>query len=224
MHVTEEYAPGCRGTAQRRPLARRVDRRLHRVTRSTWRRMTTCDLTATPRLPDTAIARATVGSPHHSHSSRGVSDRADCWIGPVVVDRHHRVRVKRSCGSTTQRSPNSAEHCVASGGLFVLYLAYRRQAHQEIVARLTEHDASERRVTELYTKAVDQLGSDQAPVRLGGLYALERLAQANPSQQQTIVNVLCAYLRMPYTLPGSKPPDDAPRGCTHPIQRAYAAA
>jgi Pentapeptide repeats (9 copies) len=29
------------------------------------------------------------------------------------------------------------------------------------------------------------------------LYALERLAQDSPGQRQTIVNVLCAYLRMP---------------------------
>lgn len=38
-------------------------------------------------------------------------------------------------------------------------------------------------------------------MRLGGLYALERLAQDHVEQRQTIVNVLCAYLRMPYTLP-----------------------
>jgi hypothetical protein len=34
------------------------------------------------------------------------------------------------------------------------------------------------------------LGSDKAQVRFGGLYALERLAQNNPTQRQTIVNVL----------------------------------
>src|SRR5262249_12947992 len=33
-----------------------------------------------------------------------------------------------------------------------------------------------------------------------------RLAQANPNQRQTVVNVLCAYLRMPY-----QPPTQAPR-------------
>ncbi|HWJ52544.1 MAG TPA: hypothetical protein VNT24_04110, partial [Propionibacteriaceae bacterium] len=60
-------------------------------------------------------------------------------------------------------------------------------------------------VTELYTKAADQLGSDKAPVRLAGLYALERLAQDNPGQRQTIVNVICAYFQMPYTPPGSAP-------------------
>jgi uncharacterized protein YjbI with pentapeptide repeats len=34
---------------------------------------------------------------------------------------------------------------------------------------------------------------------LGGLYALERLAQDNMEHRQTTVNVLCAYLRMPFT-------------------------
>jgi hypothetical protein len=57
-------------------------------------------------------------------------------------------------------------------------------------------------VTDLYTKAVEQLGSDKAPVRLGGLYALERLGNGNPPLRQTITDVLCAYLRMPY------PPED----------------
>ncbi|MCP2245824.1 pentapeptide repeat-containing protein [Lentzea aerocolonigenes] len=86
-----------------------------------------------------------------------------------------------------------------TGGVFALLLAVRRQWHQEITAADTNLDASEKRITELYTKAVEQLGSDKAPVRLGGLYALERLAQNNESQRQTIVNVFCAYLRMPNT-------------------------
>lgn len=105
-----------------------------------------------------------------------------------------------------------------TGGVVALVLAGRRQWHAEQAQRATErahhateHDAIERRITELYTKAADQLGSDKAPVRLAGLYALERLAQGNRSQQQTIVNVLCAYLRMPYTPPADHPPaDDAP--------------
>jgi plasmid stabilization system protein ParE len=39
------------------------------------------------------------------------------------------------------------------------------------------------------SKAGEQLGSDKALVRLAGLYALERLAQDNPVQRQTVVNV-----------------------------------
>jgi hypothetical protein len=96
----------------------------------------------------------------------------------------------------------------APPGVFALLLAVRRQWHQEITAADITFDAAERRVTDLYTKAVEQLGSEKAPVRLGGLYALERLAQDTPSQRQTIVNVVCAYLRMPYTLPGDPPADD----------------
>jgi hypothetical protein len=79
----------------------------------------------------------------------------------------------------------------------------RKQEHSEI-------DAAERRVTDLYTKAVEQVGHAEAAVRLGGLYALERVAQNTPSQRQTIVNVLCAYLRMPY-VPPVKPQPAATR-------------
>ena len=90
-----------------------------------------------------------------------------------------------------------------TGGVFALLLAVRRQWHQEWVAAATVTDAVARRITEQYTKAADQLGSDKAPVRLAGLYALERLAQDNPEQRPTMVQVLCAYLRMPYELPGA---------------------
>ncbi len=87
-----------------------------------------------------------------------------------------------------------------TAGAIALFIAIRRQQLGERAQVHTEHDATERRVTDLYTKAADQLGSDKAPVRLAGLYALERLAQDNPSQRQTIVNVICAYLRMPFDI------------------------
>ncbi|MEV6518541.1 pentapeptide repeat-containing protein [Micromonospora chalcea] len=94
---------------------------------------------------------------------------------------------------------------------FALLLAFRRQQLAERTQQATEYDAGEKRVTELYVKAADQLGSDKAPVRLAGLYALERLAQANPAHLQSIIEVICAYLRMPYTPPNNQPtpePDD----------------
>jgi hypothetical protein len=83
------------------------------------------------------------------------------------------------------------------GAAVALLLALRRQ-------QATEYDAGEKRVTELYVRAAEQLGSDKAPVRLAGLYALERLAQDNPVHRQSIVEVICAYLRMPYTPPAGK--------------------
>jgi hypothetical protein len=89
----------------------------------------------------------------------------------------------------------------ATGAALALMLAGRRQWLAERTHQATEHDATERRVTDLYVKAADQLGSDKAPVRLAGLYAMERLAQDNPNQRQAVVSVICAYLRMPYTPP-----------------------
>jgi hypothetical protein len=50
---------------------------------------------------------------------------------------------------------------VGTGGLVALELAARRQRSTELTLVHTEHDATERRITELYTKAADQLGSDQ---------------------------------------------------------------
>ncbi|SES28641.1 Pentapeptide repeat-containing protein [Lentzea xinjiangensis] len=111
---------------------------------------------------------------------------------------------------------------VAGGGaLFALYLAVRRQrtAERDLRARLdaqthTEDDARARRVTELFTKAADQLGSDKAPVRLAALYALERLGQDNRDQRATIASLWCAYLRMPYApAPAALTPQPA---VTHP--------
>jgi hypothetical protein len=99
---------------------------------------------------------------------------------------------------------------VGTGGAVALLLAARRQRSTELdleqkerVAADARHDATERRITDLYTKAAEQLGSDKAPVRLAGLYALERLAQDAPDHRQTVVDVFCAYLRMPSADPRS---------------------
>ena len=107
-----------------------------------------------------------------------------------------------------------------AGGAIALLLAARRQRsteltlehqrltleHQREVAAATERGTAEQRITELYTRAIEQLGAEKAPVRLGALHALERLAQTNPAQRQTIIDVICAYLRMPYTPPEDQTP------------------
>ncbi|MGJ7905639.1 pentapeptide repeat-containing protein [Actinopolyspora sp. H202] len=95
---------------------------------------------------------------------------------------------------------------LGTGGGVALLLAARRQRATELsldqkerAAADARHDATERRVTELYATAAEQLGSDKAPVRLAALYALERLGQHNPAHRQTVVDLFCAYLRMPFT-------------------------
>jgi hypothetical protein len=102
---------------------------------------------------------------------------------------------------------------VGTGGAVALLLAARRQRSTELdleqkerAAADVRHDATERRITDLYSKSAEQLGSDKAPVRLAGLYALERLAQNSPEHRQTVVEVFCAYLRMPSKNPRSVKP------------------
>lgn len=93
---------------------------------------------------------------------------------------------------------------VGTGGVAALLLAARRQRVSELdllqrdrVADANRHDADERRAAELYTAAAEQLASDKAPVRMAGMYALSRLGETNKNLRQTIINLLCAYLRMP---------------------------
>ena len=65
-----------------------------------------------------------------------------------------------------------------------------------------------RTLNERFATAAGQLGSDKPPaVRLAGVYAMAGLADDWPENRQTCVDVLCAYLRMPYE---PDPGEDAP--------------
>ncbi|WP_345600648.1 pentapeptide repeat-containing protein [Saccharopolyspora rosea] len=85
-----------------------------------------------------------------------------------------------------------------TGGGAALWLAARKQRSTELDLAQKGHDATETQVTDLYGKAAEQLGNDKAPVRLAGIYALERLANGHPAHRHTIVDLICAYLRMPF--------------------------
>ena len=55
-----------------------------------------------------------------------------------------------------------------------------------------------RTLNERFATAAEQLGSDKPAVRLAGVYAMAGLADDWEENRQTCVDVLCAYLRMPY--------------------------
>ena len=56
-----------------------------------------------------------------------------------------------------------------------------------------------RTLNERFATAADRLGSDRrSAVRLAGVYAMAGLADDWPENRQTCVDVLCAYLRLPY--------------------------
>lgn len=53
----------------------------------------------------------------------------------------------------------------------------------------------EGQITDRYNAAVANLGNDSQDVRLGGIYALQRIMQDSPRDYATIINVLSAYVR-----------------------------
>lgn len=122
-------------------------------------------------------------------------------IGAVLWWLLGRPPLRQASGWTTTNSFEFAKIVLALigglGAVVALVIAYRRQH----LGEAAEQREDIKLFAERFTKASDQLGNDKAPVRLAGMYALEDLAQGTSSQRQTIVNVLCAYLRMPYDLP-----------------------
>ena len=95
------------------------------------------------------------------------------------------------------------------GGAFLLvglYFAWRRIKATESQVRATEGQlrtmeanleiAREGQITERFTRAIDQLGRDKPlEVRLGAIYALERIAKDSEKDHWPIMEVLTAYVR-----------------------------
>ncbi|MFG2933970.1 pentapeptide repeat-containing protein, partial [Streptomyces achromogenes] len=59
-------------------------------------------------------------------------------------------------------------------------------------------------ITDRYTKAVENLGNDTMDVRLGGIYALQRIMQDSPRDHPTIADVLATYIRIHASEPPKK--------------------
>jgi hypothetical protein len=79
--------------------------------------------------------------------------------------------------------------------------------------------ALEGQLADRYSKAVEQLSSDKLDVRVGGIYALERIARDSHRDHPTIMEVLAAFIRehsheqWPPAKPGTRTTsaDKAPR-------------
>lgn len=78
----------------------------------------------------------------------------------------------------------------------------------------------EGQITERFTRAIEQLGSSDLSIRLGGIYALERIARDSERDHWPIMEVLTAYVRKNRRWEnhtGSKP-EDKPRELPIDIQ------
>lgn len=72
-----------------------------------------------------------------------------------------------------------------------LYFTYQNVNVAQRNLRVTE----EGKITDRFSKAVEMLGSDKLDVRLGGIYALERIAIDSKKDHWTVMEVLTAFVR-----------------------------
>ena len=64
---------------------------------------------------------------------------------------------------------------------------------------------TQRRITESFSKAVEQLGSDKLQVRLGGIYALERISRESAADYWSVMEILTGFLRERARWKGQEP-------------------
>jgi len=79
-----------------------------------------------------------------------------------------------------------------------IYYTWRRITIAEEDLKATQENlivSQESQITERFTRAVDQLGNPAMEIRLGGIYALERIANESDKDYWPIMEILTAYVR-----------------------------
>ncbi|MEV4313454.1 pentapeptide repeat-containing protein [Actinocrispum sp. NPDC049592] len=108
----------------------------------------------------------------------------------------------------------------AVGALIFTGLSLNATRDQVAIAQSQNAVVEQGQFTDRYGKAVEQIGrqgADHLQIRLGGIYALERLAHDSPRDQPTIIEVLTAFIRT--NTPPSAPPETLRTPVTCPDQR-----
>jgi hypothetical protein len=108
------------------------------------------------------------------------------WVLPAVLTRHPSrdlTAAERLKAVNDVRAPLVA-FLVAVGAAGTLWFTARTYVLNR-----------EGHVTDRYTKAVGQLGDERSPVRIGGVYALERIGHDSAKDRTTIIYVLGAFIR-----------------------------
>ncbi|MFC6080961.1 pentapeptide repeat-containing protein [Sphaerisporangium aureirubrum] len=151
-----------------------------------------------------------------------ISSLGIAWlIGPAArrLAGEHRplTAAERRQMTATERveAVNAARHTLiqaATGLVIIAGVVFTAQglwytAQSLDASRQAQRTAEQGQITDRYTKAVEQLGSRTLDIRLGGIYALERLAQDSPRDHQTIYDVLAAFTREHDPKPKATMPD-----------------
>jgi len=135
------------------------------------------------------------------------------WLVPPLLYRHTggAGAAARLGAITTTRTAFIA----ATAGLVALWSVYVNtrnlqlgqhtlEVNQEANRRSLEA-TREGQLANRYTSAAEQLGHGKPAVRLAGVYAMARLADDWKPQRQACIDVMCAYLRMPYNPEEAEP-------------------
>ena len=83
-------------------------------------------------------------------------------------------------------------------GLVLTYRRMRAVESQAATAIRQAKSAEDGQITERFTRAIDQLGTtggDKVAIRLGGIYALERILRDSDADALTVQEVLAAFVR-----------------------------
>jgi uncharacterized protein YjbI with pentapeptide repeats len=111
------------------------------------------------------------------------------WRGLDDLKRKDRFAIKNDFIKTAAQILGGAFF------LFGLYFTWQNLILTQEKYRADSFIAQEKQTTDLFTKAIEQLGSDKLEVRLGGIYALERIARDSEKDHWPIMEVLTAYVR-----------------------------
>jgi hypothetical protein len=121
------------------------------------------------------------------------------WLARHDVGPAHGALLQTARDAARGRILTLAAGLFAAGALVFTALNF-------VLARRTFELAERGQVTDRYARAVDQLGSEKLDVRVGGIYALERIARDSAADRATIGEVLTAFIRghapWPPSLPG----------------------
>lgn len=138
------------------------------------------------------------------------------WLLPLALYPAHQAQ-RRSAPTQVQGSPTQVQESqppyqpratlqaglLAVGAATIALFGVRtnvvpaRDANELTRARderTHERETAEQRSTR-FTAAIDQLGSENSTIRLGGLYGLERIAVEADTHRGTVVEVLSAFVR-----------------------------
>jgi uncharacterized protein YjbI with pentapeptide repeats len=116
------------------------------------------------------------------------------WAENYEVVRDIVVVIGAVLGSGLLLWRTIATHRLSKAALQQADTASRRHERQ------TEAD-TQRRITESFARAVEQLGQEKLEVRLGGIHALARIAKESPADHWPIMETLTAFAREKARLP-----------------------